>query len=258
MTPGAPATGRVRAPSYPRSVLWESTTPSKNELFEPLAGVGNDAEVDNHEGAGKQDEDEEGLLSPMSTYLITMNIIVGSGCLGLPYTFRHGGILVSVGLFLLFTIINTITMGFLLESMARADALTRSGYDRVGTDAVVPRIQHDQTFEFVRLAEVLLGTAGKRFTECVFGLYMYALLWSYCAMFALSLSELSGHFGLCPDLVTGETCNRSYLLCVGIFALLAIPATCMELKSQVSTDPLVLHACLPACVGSLPSVLLSS
>ena len=38
-------------------------------------------------------------------------------------------------------------MGFLLEAMARADALTRQGYGRVGSDAVVPTIQHDQTFE---------------------------------------------------------------------------------------------------------------
>ena len=232
-------TGRKRQDSYDRSVLWRSTSnppTSKDELFEPLAGA------DESGAGGSKDSEQavvEGLLSPMSTYLITMNIIVGSGCLGLPYTFRHGGILISIGLFVLFTIINTITMGFLLEAMARADALTRQGYGRVGSDAVVPTIQHDQTFEFVRLAEVLLGTTGKRFTEVVFGLYMYALLWSYAAMFALSLSELSGHFGFCKGIAAEEQCTPSYLISVGIFAVLAVPATCMELKSQETMQNLL-------------------
>ena len=53
-------------------------------------------------------------LSKWSSYLITMNVIVGSGALGLPYAFRIGGLFMSLGLLLGSTILNTITMGCVL------------------------------------------------------------------------------------------------------------------------------------------------
>jgi len=174
---------------------------------------------------------DQKLLSTSSVFLITMNVIVGSGALGLPAAFRQGGFLLSVALMAGSTILNTLSMGLLLESMARAEA--------IHTGCKIPQIRVEK-FEYVRLADILLGRAGRCFTEIAFALYMYGLLWSYCTMFGLSLSDVTNHFGLCQESGDGvcegslisSSPSPSYLISVGIFAVLAIPAACMDLKDQ--------------------------
>lgn len=144
--------------------------------------------------------------SGFSSYLIMMNVIIGSGCLGLPYAFSQGGWLLGICVISFSTISSTITMGWLLEAMARADALERT--PRTASAGAVfeatadeeakcrpaeestPMIRDDRKFEVLELVNLFLPAWAARACEIAFLFYMYCLLWSYSVMFGSSVAYI--------------------------------------------------------------------
>jgi amino acid permease len=79
------------------------------------------AKVNNHDLI---DEDRYEVNFPFwITVAFTLNYIIGSGFLTLPWAFESAGILLGIMILLLFGFFSTISVCFILETMARADKL---------------------------------------------------------------------------------------------------------------------------------------
>ena len=83
-------------------------------------------------------------------------------------------------------------MGWLLEAMARADALERTSAgpdaklfeatadtERVNSSLVLPEVRHDRKFEVLELTKLYYPRWARIAVEISFLFYMYCLLWSY-------------------------------------------------------------------------------
>eukprot|EP00656_Telonema_subtile_P012903 TRINITY_DN16531_c0_g1_i1.p1 TRINITY_DN16531_c0_g1~~TRINITY_DN16531_c0_g1_i1.p1 ORF type:complete len:505 (+),score=110.80 TRINITY_DN16531_c0_g1_i1:202-1716(+) len=188
------------------------------------------------------DQPQDGLVSNISGYLIMMNVIIGSGCLGLPYAFSQGGWLLGICVIGFSTIINSITMGWLLESMARADAIERVAQGpnhrlfEATADAessvvlTEPEVRHDRKFEVLELTKMFYNPVARRSIEIAFLLYMYCLLWSYTVMFGSSVAEIATGGKMQDD--HSNSCTTWYRLSIVAFGAIVIPVTCMEVKQQ--------------------------
>ena len=62
-------------------------------------------------------------FSPFIAFCFTINYILGTGFLTIPWAFIQGGLLLSSLLLLLCSILSDITKGYILECMARAEAM---------------------------------------------------------------------------------------------------------------------------------------
>lgn len=60
--------------------------------------------------------------SPLVAYAFTVNMIIGAGILGLPNAFYNGGVILSIILLCIATCLCLITMTYLVEACARAEA----------------------------------------------------------------------------------------------------------------------------------------
>ncbi|KJE93784.1 hypothetical protein CAOG_04528 [Capsaspora owczarzaki ATCC 30864] len=74
-----------------------------------------------HEGLSKSGARANG-YSPMVAYAFTVNMIIGAGILGLPFAFYNGGVVLSIILLFIASFLCFVTLCFLIEACARAEA----------------------------------------------------------------------------------------------------------------------------------------
>lgn len=194
------------------------------------------------------------------TVAFTLNYIIGSGFLTLPWAFEQAGILLGIGILLLFGFFSTISVFFILEAMSCAEKLDhfhgenhqsgiqlRQGYfavknpvreDEVDTenstynDEVVPTVISSQTHleqhvrrkkEITELCQIFLGDYGKQLYVGIICVYMYGTLWAYTTVFANS-------FSAAHEKIFGDW---SYEVFVLIFSVGVVPLSLMEFSEQV-------------------------
>ena len=170
---------------------------------------------------------------PRFTFLVaiafTLNYIVGTGFLTLPWAFSRAGCFLSVlalsGV-LYFSIASSL---FLLEAMARAETIhSIKDHDNAALlqdDHVMnsskPNLIGNKKFEVTELCSIFLGSYGKRmYTFCI-TIYLYCTLLAYSTVFA---NAFASHFNI------GEASYHIYLT---LFACMVIPLSCMELSEQI-------------------------
>ncbi len=101
---------------------------------------------------------------------------MGSGFLAVPYSFYSAGYLVGIfGIIVVSLMVNT-TKDYLLESMARAEALQVDSFVPTST----PNFEiSNRKFEITELTAKFFGPIGKRMYIFILCLYMYGSLWAY-------------------------------------------------------------------------------
>jgi amino acid permease len=62
-------------------------------------------------------------MSPFLAFCFTINYILGTGFLTIPWAFVQGGLILSTILFLLAAITSDISKGYLLETVTRAEEM---------------------------------------------------------------------------------------------------------------------------------------
>lgn len=158
----------------------------------------------------------------------TLNYIVGTGFLTLPWAFSKAGCFLSILVLsgvLYFSIASSL---FLLETMARAETMHSLKHNETTllhdyqNNISKPNIIGNQKFEVTELCSIFLGTYGKRiYTFCI-TVYLYCTLVAYSTVFANSFAS---HFNI------GES---SYFFYLSLFGCIVIPLSCMELSEQIS------------------------
>eukprot|EP00761_Pharyngomonas_kirbyi_P013833 gb/GECH01013862.1/.p1 GENE.gb/GECH01013862.1/~~gb/GECH01013862.1/.p1 ORF type:complete len:606 (+),score=81.08 gb/GECH01013862.1/:1-1818(+) len=199
-----------------------------------------------HDGDGDEDtktNDEEGSVEihrehnkgygVFVGYCFTVNYILGVGVLGIPYAFYQAGLALGPIVLLVLSFLAAIALSWVLETMARAEGIER--------DSPEFKIADDRKFEVNQLCRMFLGRFWGGLYEVFVGLYLYGALWSYSTVFAESMA-LNVPLPVGPSDNLWYTCNvyqngsgsctAAYLIYIGIFALIVIPMTCLDLREQ--------------------------
>lgn len=194
----------------------------------------------------------------------TVNYIMGTGFLTLPYaTAQTGSVLAIVALFSMAALSN-IAKDYVLESSARAELienpscfLTEGQAGGIVTPALVRRIHVSQDlpllltvkkrkYEMPTLCQLFLGYHGKVLYMICLSIYIYGALLAYGTVFANSVAAM---FPL-----PAPHADATYGVYLGLFAVLVIPLSCLELTEQISVQ-MALASCrllMVACmVGSV-------
>ena len=72
-----------------------------------------------------QSGDASEIYTPFAAFILTLNYILGVGCLGVPYAFERAGVLLSTGVLIYTSILSFITVMWVSETVARAQALAQ-------------------------------------------------------------------------------------------------------------------------------------
>lgn len=127
------------------------------------------------EAAGAPARAEGEGMSDAALYVMTINVVVGSGIVGLPFAFHSAGVLLALCFVAGWTSVYVLTLGWLLLALRRA-----------GGDA-----------DWIGLVKAFLGRKGEALAAVTVLLMTYGLLWSYASMFSATATLLlSGAFGV--------------------------------------------------------------
>jgi len=196
------------------------------------------------------------MYGTFTAYCFTVNYILGVGVLGMPYAFYKGGFALSTLCLLTVSVMASLTALWCVDVSLRAQYVKRqdrqllSGeldaeevsqeHDSAGLVAVQPSVSSKthHRFEMNELVEMFLGRTARRFYEVLIIIYLVGALWSYTSVFA---SSLASHVPL-PGINSSEecdiykdhssACSSLYLTYTGLFALVAIPLTCLDLTEM--------------------------
>jgi hypothetical protein len=149
---------------------------------------------------------------------------MGTGFLTLPWAFYSAGIVLSLITISIVCLVSDISKGYVLETMARSDALfraecvkvneedgsmslikeginessallgkkksTNSSKDEVNNSG--PLMVRKRKFEVIEMCHMFLSGNGPKWYMLTIGLYMYGTLWAYTSVFAKAMSEVRG------------------------------------------------------------------
>lgn len=180
----------------------------------------------------------------------TVNYIMGCGFLGVPQAFVASGILLGPLTILTFGYLMNLTKDFVLDAMARTEAITKLRRGEVTLSQLSEEqylVNSSRTFEVSDLFGLLVGPRARTACMLVLSAYMYGALWAYSTVFA---SSFTANVAL-PWFNGGLTCNverdggecvKLFLCWLAVFALLVLPLSCMELKEQIAVQMLMFVA----------------
>jgi len=176
----------------------------------------------------------------MVAIAFTLNYIMGTGFLTLPWAFYEAGLGAGVFILSISCLVAVISVFFILESIARGEmleehAISLSGkvrtnyqYDSINKEEPNDRAHYivdELKIEIPELCELFLGMNARRLYTLLISIYMYGSLWAYSTVFANALAVQ-----IPLPLVDW---NISYCIYLVVFGMIVVPSSCLELKEQV-------------------------
>jgi amino acid permease len=189
-------------------------------------------------------------FSFMVSVAFTLNYIMGTGFLTLPYAFYKTGIIIGISVLGVITFISILAAFFVLEAIARGQlieettkrmhmeyieyqSMSLERMNSFGTQRLTSKsIKNDGNIsdyivgslkiEIPELCELFLGIKGKLIYMVMISICMYGCLWCYATVFS---NAFSTHLPIN---------DYSYYIYLFIFSVIVIPLTCMELREQVT------------------------
>ena len=187
-------------------------------------------------------------------YFYNLNYIVGTGFLGIPFTFYHAGILPSIVSLTILSVCGCITALWMLEILARAQVLHKlrsgsEGEDLLNDDSEnntaiqenIYFISTERKFEMTELCEIMFGKAAKIIFFIV--MTIYSCLWDTVAVVGTSWStnipvNTSG-IAQCHErdftmqyFPADIRCYHWYQVCVSVFGVIVVSLSLLELNEQ--------------------------
>lgn len=207
---------------------------------------------DHHESMGEEDNfsgghrlldlpegDEAGTsYSLRAVYYLSINYILGVGCLGIPFAFARAGFLLCCVILLTVTLFSYMTVMWVAETGARFEIeIKKNTGSEAPTEetALVDQDKpfgHDHTvedlrYEVIDLVEFYLGRFQKFIYQVSLMALMYIGLLAYSQVFCGAIAAVfpsHGNLTGLPQL---------------IFGLMVIPLSCMDLEEQLAMQSLM-------------------
>jgi len=184
-----------------------------------------------------QETQNNKFFSPFVAVCYTLNWIVGTGFLVLPWAFVQGGFVLTSLVLVIAYLTSNLAKDYLLEGLARAEAVVpkerdedsliarligESDSDARTEDSSVPLIVGDRLFEVRDLVRIFLGDKiAYSFTLLLAGVITSSLT-SFTIFFS---SSLVSNFPLVNHTV-------DFRIYTAIFASIVVPMSCVELTDQ--------------------------
>jgi amino acid permease len=176
-----------------------------------------------------------------SLYYLTINYILGVGCLGIPYAFARAGFLLCCAILLTVTVFSYMTVMWVAETGERYEIQKRNASKEKSPSETSSLLTYDGTqqnrdtfverYEVVDLVSHYLGPVHTFIYQASLVFLMFVGLLAYTQVFCGSISAL----------LWSETDAPKGLSQV-IFGVMVIPLSCMELDEQVSIQSLMAKA----------------
>ncbi|CAB9521837.1 Transmembrane amino acid transporter protein [Seminavis robusta] len=196
-------------------------------------------------------------------YYLSINYILGVGCLGVPYAFARAGFLLCISILSIVTLSSYMTVMWVAESGERyhslqqqrqqlqhvsADETSHKGNSRTAseTSPLVPgngnnnnhdhhHHHHHQSwdrYEVVDLVGFFLGPIHKILYQASLMALMYIGLLAYSQVFCSAIAEL---------FLWGPSSGRQSIAGLPqlIFGLMVVPLSCVELDEQISLQSIM-------------------
>ena len=189
-------------------------------------------------------------------YFYNLNFILGTGFLGIPFTFYNAGIIPSLLTLTLLSVTGCITALWMLEILGRAKILNKL---RVGTsretlinensenyledDQSIYVISQKRKFEMTELSEIMFGFIGKIVFVVIMTIYSWLTLWSMAAVVGTSWStnipvnttvvmECNATDFTKTFFPYNYRCFSFYRICVAVFGVVVTLLSLLELNEQ--------------------------
>ena len=188
-------------------------------------------------------------FSAFTAVCFTVNFMVGTGFLTLPWAFVQGGLILSTILIISSSILCDAIKDHTLESMARAEAIVpisestqnvenkdenvnnlnnlennQQEKEDINENDESPLLVKDRKFEMSDLCLVFLGEKAAILWACLLSITIFLSLWAYTVVFITVFLDL-----------VSVTNNRDVNAAIYtfFFALIVVPLACLELKEQI-------------------------
>ncbi|GMI07992.1 hypothetical protein TrLO_g97 [Triparma laevis f. longispina] len=172
-------------------------------------------------------------FTPFTSMCFTVNYVMGTGFLTLPWAFQSSGIGLAILTLTFVGYVSNISKDYVLEAMARAEMLKEKkegeeslmlppADDAEKSEHTLPLVKQ-RKFEIIEMCTLFLGPTGGRAYVTTFSFYMYGCLWAYSSVFANAMAQ-----------TIPLNSSDDYAIYVIIFAVVTVPLTCMELREQVN------------------------
>ena len=212
-----------------------------------------------------EDDVSKPILRPWQLTCFTINVIMGSGFLGVPSGFVASGLVLGPCILLVVTALQWWAACLLAEVVARANALltsadvckwltptlvpfahaehassASSGRQRIAPPSLT--IPSHTSFEILMLCRLFLGKSAERVVTGCCVLYMVGCLWSFIAVFSSSLTAVVALPWLTADApcdiyltdVYGGGCINLYYSWVAVFAVCMVFLLLLEVSEQAT------------------------
>mmetsp|Transcript_3305 Transcript_3305/g.5075 ORF Transcript_3305/g.5075 Transcript_3305/m.5075 type:complete len:504 (+) Transcript_3305:27-1538(+) len=183
---------------------------------------------------------ETGGLPTIVSTCIAINAIVGSGFLALPRLFAAVGLGLSCTIVVLVTVVMTLTTSWEAESMARAEALSRSQLERAAPlgslfsrMAVKREIISNRSFEMTEMSRLFCGQTCYVLCAGIILIYLGCTLVAYAFVFAESLATELPAFGFEQRCPPDSACGLYKAYCA-LFACIVTPLSMLDPNEQVT------------------------
>jgi len=192
-------------------------------------------------------QETEKTYGAFAAFSFTVNFIMGVGILSLPYAFYHAGVILSPIFMVIVSLLSFTTVMYIFESAARAEAYVSGGADYEIQHQLGPKTPRFEItrrrFDMRTMAKLWLGRWGWHF-DIALMLFTYGGQWSFAATFGAALTAnvplpfLFTYNESQPCNVyhagfrSNTACLHTYYVWVGVFALVVIPLSCIELTDQ--------------------------
>ena len=190
-------------------------------------------------------------------YFYNLNFILGTGFLGIPFTFYNAGIVSSLLTLTLLSVSGCITALWMLEILGRTRVLNklRGGTAREAlinensekclfdSNDNIYTISQKRKFEMTEICEIMFGIPGKIIFIIIMIIYSSLTLWSFTAVVGTSWAT-NIPFNDSVVVECNETdfsrkffpsevhCFNLYRICVAVFGVFVVLLSLLELNEQ--------------------------
>ena len=187
-------------------------------------------------------------------YFYNLNFIVGTGFLGIPFTFYHAGVIPSIATLTILSVCGCITALWMLEILARARVLNKLRSGSEGEDLLndnsenntaiqenIYFISSERKFEMTELCRMMFGKAAQIIFAIL--LLIYSSLWSSVTIVGTSWSTNipvnASVIAQCHErdftmqyFPADTRCYHWYQVCVSVFGVIVVLLSLLELNEQ--------------------------